>query len=74
MNPFKKRIVIIVVAVIAALSVAGGITGIVSCLNKQSVTLEFATNGGEEVSPVKVKVGEKITLSKPKKDGLVFLG
>lgn len=74
MNPFKKRIVIIVVAVIAALSVAGGITGIVSCLNKQSVTLEFVTNGGEEVSPAKVKVGEKYTLSKPQKDGLVFLG
>ena len=68
----KKRILVILASVVAALAVIGAIVGLGVTQCGGEVTLTFATNGGSEIAPVTLRRGEKYTLPRAEKEGLVF--
>jgi len=70
----RIRKTFIVIAMIFVLLAATVVTILCakSCDEKGTVTVTFVTNGGNEISPVKLKKGEKYTLPEAEKDGLIF--
>ncbi len=67
-----KKFLIAILFVVLFVSMAGMVSSC-SCGKKgKNVTITFETNGGTEIAPVTLKKGEKYTLPKPEKEGVVF--
>ena len=70
---FRIAVIVFAVAILATVTIV-----IACCTSKppaeSKVTITFETNGGEDLSPVTVKTGEKYLLPTPKKTERVFSG
>ena len=68
---FRIAVIVFAVAILATVTIV-----IACCTSKppaeSKVTITFETNGGEDLSPVTVKTGEKYLLPTPKKTERVF--
>ena len=71
----KSKIVKAIIAVFFAVLATCAVCFMSACSrggNNNKVTVTFVTNGGNEIAPITLKKGEKLTLPTAEKEGRVF--
>lgn len=71
----KSKIVKAIIAVLFAVLATCAVCFMSACSrggNNNKVTVTFVTNGGNEIAPITLKKGEKLTLPTAEKEGRVF--